>query len=607
MRAARRTRNLSAALAALASAGAVLAFIAPGSAGAVTSTTVQMPQRLCSAATPGHASCYAIRLVTKRVSSTEATNLRAEGIARPAAIRNLAFGPAGGYTPAQLAKAYGVNPNTATSRTVAIVDAFNDPSVRGDLNAFDKHYRLRQETTTSFKVVNQAGHAKPLPASDLGWAGEITLDVQAVRGLCHKCRILLVEASTTDNANLGKAVNYAAHHAKIISNSYGGPENDPENTAAIKADYNHPGVAVLASTGDDGYYDWDFLNCTPTSCDPSTPGPAGRPSLPASYNTVVGVGGTTLNLKPDSTRASETVWNDDGPLDAYGFTIGAPLGAAGSGCSTKVNAQRWQLKVAGYGSLGCAASRRNGVDVAADADYFTGFDTYETTRSWCTTTDGNGNTCPKSNPAWQTIGGTSLSSPLIAAMWALAGGPGGVRYPALSLYGHYKTSHPTYDVTVGGTGACDTSSPRSCALSFGGNPNEFGAGRIDCAWHASGSTVLANRYQCYAKPGYDGVSGVGTPKGLTLFKAMSPHPVIKSPGTVTHGVTKTFSASGTSDPFPGGFISKYVWHWGNGTSTTTSRVTVKHKYTSKGTRTITLTVTDNYGRSGTATRKITIS
>jgi hypothetical protein len=592
------TRNLVALLTTLATAGAVAAAVAPGAAGAVTTTTVTVAQNVCKAPSPGHKSCDAMRLVTERVPSAVAGRLQAAGLVRTGLPSDLQAGPAGGYTPAELAAAYGLSPGAATTQTVAIVDAFNDPTVKADLNHFDTQYGLPAETSTSFRVVNQSGNATPLPSDDAGWAGEITLDVQAVRGLCHQCKILLVEAQDSSNANLATAVNRAvAMGAKIVSNSYGGPENDPANTATIQQAYNHPRVAILASTGDHGWYDWDFWNegC-PNGCDTGTDKPANVPATPASYNTVIGVGGTSLYLNPNGSRASETVWNDDGPGDIWGFNLGAPMGAAGSGCSTLFAPRLWQQKVAGYGSLGCGNGKRDDVDIAAVADPFTGFDIYQ----------GFGNGCqPAVAACWETIGGTSLASPAVAAMWALAGGPGGVAYPALSLYGHFKSvSRPMYDVTVGGTGLCDTSSPTAC---FGSsNPNTALGAEVDCAWGASGSAVLANRGQCYARPGYDGVSGVGTPKGVAVFKPMSPTAHIASPGTVTHNVTKTFSAFGSSDPFPGGVIKTYTWNWGDGHTTSATNVSTTHKYTSKGIRTIVLTVTDNYGRSGSTKRTITV-
>ena len=570
-----------------------------------TTTMVQLPVPLCRAPAARHSSCDAMRLVSRRVTTAQAEPLRAEGMVRPAAVEAVSAGPAGGYSPAQVAAAYGLNVAAATTQTVAIVDAYDDPSVLADLNAFDAQYGLPAETASSFTVVNQTGAASPLPVSDVGWSGEITLDVDAVRGLCNKCKILLVEANNNQNSNLGTATSYAAAHAKIVSNSYGGAQS-----VGSSADYDHPGVAILASTGDHGWYDWDRLNVGGSSNN--------APETPATYNTVIGVGGTSLYLNPDSSRAAETVWNDNGPDDIAGYAVGhtfnATSGAAGSGCSTLSSTQRWQQMVAGYSTLGCGAGKRNGVDIAAIADPFTGYDTYETTASWCPSgsTDGNGNNCPSSDPGWQTYGGTSLASPAVAAMWALAGGPAAVKYPALSLYGHFQsTPGSEYDVVVGGNGACDNAAAQPCEALFGGPPNAAGFGMLDCLWGPSGSATLPNHYQCDARPGYDGVSGVGTPKGVTVFQPMSPHAAIKAPGTVTHKVAHTFSASGSSSPFPGGAITKYVWNWGDGTSTTTTSVTAAHTYATAGKRTVTLTVSDTYtaennGRTGKATVAVTV-
>jgi hypothetical protein len=577
-----RSRTVLAGLTAV--AAAVAAVVVPGPAGAsgASSTTTWVAQPLCTTAAVGHKSCAGMRLVPRRVLSTAGQRT----VARP----THADGPAGGYSPGDLATAYGLHPNStvAAHQTVAIVDAFDDRTVGRDLDRFDRHYGIRTETSSTFRLVNQRG-GSTRPAPDPGWAGEITLDVQTVRGLCRTCKILLVETDSDSDASLAAGVNEAVKlHATEVSNSYGGPEVDPDNTPAVVKAYNHPGVVITASTGDDGWFDWDVINAQDGESSSNTP------EIPAAYNTVVGVGGTSLYLRPDGTRAGETVWNSDGPTDAYGITIGQPLGAAGSGCSTLYGPKGWQQHVQGYRTLGCGTTKRSGVDIAADADPFTGYDIFED--------------YGLDAPAWSTVGGTSLASPMIAAMWALAGGSGGTNYPALSLYGHYRhdRTRPSYDVTVGGTGLCDTTSPAGCLQAVGQNPNTLGAGRIDCAFGAGGTAVLANRGQCYAQPGYDGVAGVGAPKGITGFRAMAPTAAIKSPGRVRHGVPKRFSSAGTSDPFPGGAIVKYSWHWGDG-SPASRGPSPTHRYASRATRTVTLTVTDKYGRAATITRKITVA
>jgi subtilase family serine protease len=587
-------------LAVLLIGGALPAFASAAVAPAPASeTTVQVPQRLCAAALPGQMSCDAIALRARQVSKADAKKLRAAGIARPAARVSLSSGPAGGYSPSELATAYGVNAATATTQTVAIVDAYADPSVTADLNHFDTNYGLPAETSTSFKVVNQTGGSVSGVTTDVGWSGEITLDVDAVRGLCHACKILLVEANSSSGSDLAAAVDYAAAHASIVSNSYGGPEFAGDSDVSS---YNHAGVAILASTGDEGWYGWDVFN--------EGFAPPQAPQVPASYNTVVGVGGTSLTLTSGGSRATETVWNDNGEDDTDGLGLGAALGASGSGCSTIYTAQAWQQDVAGYSGLGCGATLRNGVDVAADADYLTGFDTFETTTSWCTSTDGNGNGCPGSDPGWQTVGGTSLSSPLVAAMWALAGGPASVKYPALTLYGHFHTSpSQLFDVTSGDNAFCGGGAAASC--DGGANVNQDAGFLMDCMWGPTGTTVLTNIAQCSARTGYDGVSGVGTPTGVADFQPLSPTAVIASPGTATVGVSHAFSASGSSTPFPGDSITQYKWSWGDGTTTTTASVTTSHTYASAGTKTVTLTVTDsdsalNAGRTGNESIQVTV-
>jgi hypothetical protein len=360
------------------------------------------------------------------------------------------------------------------------------------------------------------------------------------------------------------------------------PETDP-GAEQVSSAYNHAGVAILAASGDDGWYDWDFFNTNNAGSD--------QPLAPAALRTVVAVSGTSAYANPDGTRAGETVWNSNGPADVWGNNLGASLGAAGGGCSTLSASSGFQRSVSGYSGLGCGTNRST-TDIAAVADPFTGFDVFQT--------------YPQATGSFETVGGTSLSTPVVAALWAIAGGPAGVAYPALSLYGHWKSDAGAhdYDVTIGGTGLCSTASLTTCSLAANGNPNQLGAGLVDCGFTGTGTAVVANRFQCYARPGYDGVSGVGTPKGVGAFTAMAPRPVIANPGVVTHGVTKVFSSAGTSDPFPGGTITSYSWNFGDGITATGP--TPSHRYARAGTRTITLRVVDNYARAATTTRVIAV-
>jgi hypothetical protein len=327
-----------------------------------------------------------------------------------------------GYGPVQFQTAYGLTAAAAapTSRIIAIVDAFDDPSAKSDLDTFNTTYGLAAFPTCSgssnvgcFRKVNQNGGSTP-PAVDGDWAVEISLDVQVAHALCPNCGILLVEADSNFDSDLYTAVDYAAAHANVVSNSWGGSEY--QGQTSDDSHFNHPGVAITVSSGDFGF----------------------GVEYPSSSRYVTSVGGTTLTLNGNNTRLSETVWD-----------------GAGSGCSTMETKPSWQT------DSGC--SRRTVADVSADADPNTGAAIYDTTAPY------NG---------WLQVGGTSLSAPLIASVYALAGVGGGSTYPASYPYSH---SASLFDVVSGSNGFC--------------NPN----------------------YLCHGASGYDGPTGLGTPIGTAAF------------------------------------------------------------------------------------------
>src|SRR5581483_8360822 len=139
--------------------------------------------------------------------------------------------------------------------TVAIVDAYDDPTAESDLATYRAQYGLPACTTANgcFHKVNESG-GSTLPAADSGWAGEIALDTDMVSAACPLCRILLVEANSATDSDLGTAVNYAASvpGVKAISNSYGGSESSSDPSEVTQY-YTHPGIAITASAGDSGY------------------------------------------------------------------------------------------------------------------------------------------------------------------------------------------------------------------------------------------------------------------------------------------------------------------------------------------------------------------
>jgi len=325
-----------------------------------------------------------------------------------------------GFGPSDLLSAYNLPANGGAGETVALIDAYNDPKAAADLAVYRSQYGLPACTSGSgcFQQVSQTG-TSTLPKNNKGWSGEISLDLDMVSAIAPRAHIVLVEAKSASTANLGAAVNEAVKlGAKFVSNSYGGSESssDPKYDTRY---YDHPGVAVTASSGDGGY----------------------GVEYPAASQYVTAVGGTSLKTAANARGWTESVWST------------SSTEGAGSGCSAYDAKPSWQT------DTGCA--RRTVADVSAVADPATGVAVYETYGA----------------TGWEVYGGTSVASPLIAAVFADAGAPT-VSDPAADLYAHPSALN---DVTKGRTASCTPA------------------------------------YLCEAGTGYDGPTGLGTPNGLTAF------------------------------------------------------------------------------------------
>jgi hypothetical protein len=564
-------------LAALVSAAAAHAGITP--LYAVGKPVCKTPK---NSLTAHRMTCTALRRVLVKVGTKGARQFTPAGGATGAGT----MGPNLGLTPGDIVSAYhlSTSPTAGSTQTVAIVDAFNDPKIAADLATFDTQYGL--PCSSCLTVVGQTGSSSSLPSNDTsGWSQEESLDVEAAHGLCPACHILVVETNSALDTDLAAGENEAAAlGATEISNSFGGPESD--TTASFQSAFDHPKIVITASTGDDGYYGFDFLGAN---------GIINQPNIPAAYGTVVAVGGTSLYLGQSATRQSETVWNDDGPQAVWEANLGFPLGASGGGCSKLFSAQGWQANEGGYSSAVCGGKRLV-ADASMVGDPLTGFDIYDSFAC--------GGGC---STGWMTFGGTSLSSPLLAASYALAGGSHNVPYPAVTLYGNATAA---YDVTVGGNGICDGEGAAQCPDYSTNGPLDLLVGMLDCAYTPL-AAIAAGTGACDAARGFDGPSGLGTPKSAALFKKIGPDFTINpAPTTATHGVSTSFGTTSPTDPFPGGAVTKYIWSWGDGTSNTVtngSTSSVNHTFGTTGVKTVTVTAQDGYGVSTPATLLVTVS
>ena len=499
MRTSRRWLAALTGMAALAlTAGSALASATPVPATAtnhpVTHVCNQNPK-------PGFAACFALR----RTDVTASPNTPA----LPS-----------GYGPSDLRSAYNLTASGSAAATVAIVDSNDDPNAESDLATYRSTYGLPACTTANgcFKKVNENGQASPLPSADSGWAGEISLDVDMVSAICPGCHILLVEANQPSMADLGTAVNTAVSMgAKYVSNSYGGSEDGTENSSDSSY-FNHPGVAITASTGDSGY----------------------GISYPSSSAYVTAVGGTSLSHASNARGWSETAWS-----------------GAGSGCSSDVAKPSFQ------GSVNTGCANRADADVSAVADPNTGLAVYQTY-------GGSG---------WAVYGGTSASSPIIASVYALAGTPGSSDRPASYPYANTGS---LYDVTSGSNGSCSPSvqcnagagwdgptglgTPNgTAAFTAGGTPPPPGSPSVTNPGSQSGTVGTAASLQLSATGGTTPYtwSATGLPAGLSISSSglISGTPTTAGSYSVTATVTdaagKTGSAtfSWTINPQGGGGCS----------------------------------------------------
>jgi Putative Ig domain len=447
----------------------------------------------CAAATAGRMSCMAL----------VRTNVTAHALAAaPDAI------PGGvGYGPSQLQSAYALPSSTAGSgQTVAIVDSYNDPNAVSDLATYRSAAGLPACGSGCFSVVNQNGQTSPLPASagTTGWDVEESLDIDMVSAICPLCHIILVEANSPTTQNLGTAVNSAVNlGAKYVSNSYGGSESssDPSSDTSF---YNHPGVAVTASAGDNGF----------------------GVEYPAASQFVTAVGGTSLTTASSARGWTETVWN-----------------GTGSGCSADDAKPSWQQ------DTGCA--RRTVGDVSAVADPNTGVAVYDTF----------------SQGGWLEVGGTSASSPIIASVFALAGTPAAGTYPSSYPYSHTSnlfdvtsgsngTCSPAYLCTgeVGYDGPTGLGTPNgTAAFTNGGGTGGGNTVTVTSPGNQAGTVGTAVSLQLHATDSASGQtltwSAAGLPAGLSVNSSsglISGTPATAATSTVTVTATDTTGAHGSA-------------------------------------------------------------
>lgn len=388
-----------------------------------------------------------------------------------------------GYTPAQIKGAYGISgAYNGAGQTVAIIDAYASPTIAQDVNQWSTNRGLPTLTPGQFTQVVAPGtfrrpeNPKQTPQE---WAGEETLDVEAVHGMAPAAKIVYV-GSPNNYQDLDAAMNHVVdrHLAQIVTNSYGfstellppgyiTPLEDTFIQAAAE------GIGVYFSSGDNG--------------DETSAHGFATPDWPAVSPWVTAVGGTALGVSAANTRALETGWgtsNYSCNTTTLACTRTGWLYGSGGGVSQIFAEPAYQT------SAGLTFSGRAIPDVAALGDPQTGLLIGETQ------TFPNGTYYDEYR-----IGGTSLASPIFAGLMALAdqaaGHPHGFANPVF-----YANPSSFYDVLSVKTAVARRNYNNSVDASAGTSD------RLRTFDDYTGSPTQ------HTGPGWDNVTGLGTPQGI---------------------------------------------------------------------------------------------
>jgi hypothetical protein len=448
-------RVLRAVAAALAASCLVATTMAsPGRAATTHRLTATQARAMHAVIASGQAAkrTHVLDVCRSRRLACQAQLLAADGSSTPLS----SFTPFG-FGAKDLESAYGLTGASSRTGTVAIVDAGAYPTIESDLNVYRRQYALPQcrRSTGCLTVRSYDNGPERKPATsergkeieeEVGL--ETALDLDMASAVCPRCKLLLLQTPPGD-AVFGstRATHVSEYHfatavqtaksrgASSVSISYGFPTDAYAAGGSPAKKMNVRGMAVTASTGDSGYNGL-------------------YPYWPEVLPSVIAVGGTELSRSPNGSW-QEGAWD-----------------GAGSGCSAGLTPRAYGQPV-GISAL-CNGFRAS-ADLSAVADPMTGVAVYDTY-------------APADNFPfeWVVVGGTSVSSPVVAGIFARAGVPAGVHGPN-TIYAQPASAFR--DVLAGGnapSGVCsaDGVSERLCA----------------------------------AGVGWDGPTGRGTPKGLVTFQ-----------------------------------------------------------------------------------------
>jgi subtilase family serine protease len=431
--------------------------------------------------------------------------------------------PPCGYDPVNFNSAYGLPAAhkaglDGTGQTIVIVDAYGSPTIEADANVFSQLNGLPALTSSNFRIITPLGPAQPTdPTNAAGWAEETSLDVEWAHSVAPGANIALVIAPTNFDTDLSTSLFYAIVNqlGSVISNSYGGDEaddlaQDPQELVISNSVTElgaSLGMAVNYSSGDDG--DFKALVGTVTVSDLSA----------SPYAT--SVGGTSLALDKSNNVKFQTGWGNN--ITKLASSTGAPVDpplvegfifGSGGGESQFFAKPSWQSSLPGSG--------RQQPDISLDSDPQTGVEIVVTLAG---------------TQGVEVIGGTSLACPAFSAIWAIANQRADQIHGKGTMLGQ---AAPIIAKLAGSTAITDVlpySSPTNVAgFVFDSNGTTFYSPDQLAAPLENTTEYLSDLYNSpfsgswfaltfgtdtslVVSPGWDNVTGFGTPNGLDFINA----------------------------------------------------------------------------------------
>ena len=411
-----------------------------------------------------------------------------------------------GYGPQQLQGAYGESALlkagiNGRGTTVAITDAYAAPTIYQDAQKYNLVHRQPLFKPGQFSQIVPPSNSfdQEKLCGPQGWYGEETLDVEAVHAMAPGAKVVFVGAtdclSGLDNAWAATIDN---HVADVITNSW---TDGTDDITLLGTDYVEfyeqfsteaalTGITVNFSSGDAGDHTAGGTDLASKTVE-----------FPADLPLVTGVGGSSVFIGSHRQWLGEYGWQSAYSTLTNGAWDPAPPGiysSGGGGGTSQLFTQPWYQAgnvPASISQYYSSTPMRAVPDIAMDADPNTGMIVGETQ----VFPDGT---------YWDQyrIGGTSLSSPLLAGVVAVA-----------NQAHHHPLGfiNPLYYRLLGTSALHDIVAPTSPVAQVRTDYTNFLDNSQGKFWRLQ--TVDVQSSTLHDTPGYDNETGVGTPHGPAFF------------------------------------------------------------------------------------------